>query len=282
MRKGSGGNWIPISKAFLKHLPKDRPYTELEAAYSLQVDYDQENRVTITGYSNLWRWSKGKVVRFLGRMNIKITYPESTKKKRNQNGLITVHKPDLKRTKNRLIRLIDNKGLEGETDLKHTNNGLKTDQSQVTTKETNTKTDTEGNTFSENSEAFSLSKFLLDLILQRNPKNKKPDLQKWTVHIDRAIRLDDRTPDELKAVIEWCQSDSFWQSNILSTKKLREKYDQLFLNMSRPSVQKPKGGLTEVDGRVVSETHLQNIKSFKQAFDDMDQDGNIGPGKICQ
>jgi len=269
MRKGHGGNWIPISKAFLKNLPKDRPYTELEAAYSLQVDYDQENRVTVTGYANLWRWSKGKVIRFFDRMNVKITYPESTEKKRNQNGLITVHKPDLNRTKNRLMRLIDNKGLEEGTDLKQTKDGLKTDQSQVTTKETNTETDTKGNTFSENSTEFSLSKLLLDQILLRNSEFKKPNLQNWAVHVDRAMRLDKRTPDKLEAVILWCQQDSFWQNNILSTKKLRDQFDQLWLKMNNPQVKKTKGDLMEVNGKVISKTHYHNLKSFKQAAKNM-------------
>lgn len=141
------GHWIPISKGFLKALPHDREYTELEAAYSLQIDYDCKNKVTVTGYSNLWRWSKGKVYRFLDRMNIKILYPESTSKKRNQNGLITIHNPDLKRTNNglitdlkqtnnRLIRLIDNNNLQAIKDLKQTKNGLKTDLKQVTTIDT--------------------------------------------------------------------------------------------------------------------------------------------------
>src|SRR5665648_564553 len=41
---------------------------------------------------------------------------------------------------------------------------------------------------------------------------------------------------EIKEVIRWCQKDSFWQGNILSPGKLREKYDQLTMRMkSKPS-----------------------------------------------
>ncbi|MFC1580038.1 hypothetical protein ACFL4N_03920 [Thermodesulfobacteriota bacterium] len=94
------GNWVPISKAFLKDLPHDRPYTELEAMYSLQVDYDQEQPVTISGYASLWRWSRGKVDRFLKRIDVEILYPEDTRKKQNQNGQIVIQKPDRKRTDN--------------------------------------------------------------------------------------------------------------------------------------------------------------------------------------
>jgi len=76
-------------------------------------------------------------------------------------------------------------------------------------------------------ETLSLSELLLNLILERQPKLKRPKIEKWAVHIDRMIRIDKRTPEEIKQVIRWCQQDDFWQSNILSTAKLREKFDQL-------------------------------------------------------
>lgn len=268
------GNWVPISKAFLKHLPNNRPYTEFEAGFSLQVDYDQGNSVTVTGYSNLWQWSKGKVIRFLKRMNVRIEYPEDTQKKRNQNGLITVHKPDLKRTNNGLIRLIDNKDLPNETDLKRTKSGLITDLKQVTTKDTNTNPDPKGNTFRENSIEFSLAKLLHDLILSRIPNFKKPNLQKWAIHIDRAIRIDKRKPDEIGSVIRWCQADDFWQSNILSTSKLREKFDQLFLKMKSTVKKKPKSGFTKVNGQIVSETHRHHIEASKQALEGLQDESD--------
>ena len=34
-------------------------------------------------------------------------------------------------------------------------------------------------------------------------------------------------------MIEWCQTDEFWQDNILSTAKLRKQYDQLVLKMNK-------------------------------------------------
>ena len=55
------------------------------------------------------------------------------------------------------------------------------------------------------------------------------------------IRLDKRKPERIEAVIYWCQQDPFWQSNILSTEKLREKFDQLELRMKGSNgQQKPK------------------------------------------
>ena len=86
-------------------------------------------------------------------------------------------------------------------------------------------------TYPENGEPVRLSKLLFDLIRQRDPKFKPRKMQKWAVHIDRLIRCDNRSPPEIEAVIRWCQADGFWQSNILSTEKLREKFSQLFLKM---------------------------------------------------
>lgn len=81
--------------------------------------------------------------------------------------------------------------------------------------------------FSSDSIELRLAEFLLEKILSRNPKFRKPNLQSWAKHIDYMIRLDNRTPEEIRKVIEWCQNDPFWKSNILSTGKLRDKFDQL-------------------------------------------------------
>jgi hypothetical protein len=46
------------------------------------------------------------------------------------------------------------------------------------------------------------------------------------------IRVDKRDPKIIEKLIPWCQQDSFWQNNILSTAKLRAQYDQLLLKMN--------------------------------------------------
>lgn len=87
--------------------------------------------------------------------------------------------------------------------------------------------------FSDDSDEITLSKLLFTKIKERDQKCKEPDYQKWGVHIGRLIRLDKRSPETIKKVIEWCQQDVFWQNNILSTEKLREQFTQLFLKMNK-------------------------------------------------
>jgi len=86
-------------------------------------------------------------------------------------------------------------------------------------------------TFSSDSDEIRLSELLFQKILSRNPNHKKVNIQAWAKHIDLMIRIDWRATEDIRRVIEWCQQDSFWQNNILSTAKLREKYDHLVLKM---------------------------------------------------
>lgn len=68
------------------------------------------------------------------------------------------------------------------------------------------------------------------------PARNKRNVNDMRLLIDR----DGRTEDEIARVIDWCQRDPFWMSNIRSASKLREKYDQLKLKAGiRPT---PQGG----------------------------------------
>jgi len=89
------------------------------------------------------------------------------------------------------------------------------------------------NILRQNSNEFRLAELLLNLILERKSDFRKPNLQMWAVHVERMVRLDKRKLDHIEAVIYWCQADSFWQNNILSAAKLREKFDQLELKMTK-------------------------------------------------
>ena len=59
------GGWFPIDERMVALLPKDRPYTKLEALLSLQADIHKGNAGSIAGYASLWGWSRDKVRRFI-------------------------------------------------------------------------------------------------------------------------------------------------------------------------------------------------------------------------
>lgn len=92
--------------------------------------------------------------------------------------------------------------------------------------------------FPSDSQEYILAQYLLDKILENNPSSKLPNLNNWAKSMDMILRVDKRTAEEVKAVIDFCQTDSFWKSNILSVEKLRKQYDQL--NIKRRSQKEPK------------------------------------------
>lgn len=86
---------------------------------------------------------------------------------------------------------------------------------------------------SENSEAYRLALFMRDTLKANVPTLREPDLQKWALEFDRALRNDDHMGEArfVAQVIKWACSDSFWRTNIQSPGKLREKFDQLTAKM---------------------------------------------------
>lgn len=91
--------------------------------------------------------------------------------------------------------------------------------------------------YPESSDEFRLAKLLLDEIRKRKPDFRIPNVQSWAKQIDLMMRRDNRDPARIAQVILWIQTDSGngrwqgWQNNILSTKKLREKFDKLEMSM---------------------------------------------------
>lgn len=87
--------------------------------------------------------------------------------------------------------------------------------------------------FDKDSDPYLLAKLLESEILKNNQKFPDNEKQKqtWAKDIDLMIRRDNISADDIAEVIMWCQKDAFWKSNILSGKKLREKYQQLRMKM---------------------------------------------------
>ncbi|PGT36460.1 DNA replication protein DnaD [Bacillus anthracis] len=76
------------------------------------------------------------------------------------------------------------------------------------------------------------AKYLFELIKGNNPKQKEPNFEAWANEFRLLRERDNRELQDIKDVIDWCQADPFWQGNILSPKKLREKFDQLTIQMN--------------------------------------------------
>lgn len=111
--------------------------------------------------------------------------------------------------------------------------------------------------------ARDLSAFFIEKILENNPKHslKKPAvtrnaLENWPIEIEKMIRLDSRSPPEVRKMIEFVTPHSFWAAHIMSAAKLREKWDTLAVQ----AAQKEKDSKNGSGGK-------SSTKSFDQTID---------------
>ncbi len=85
--------------------------------------------------------------------------------------------------------------------------------------------------FSKTSREYLLAFHLFEEIKKNDPGCKIPNFQNWAAEVDKMLRIDKRTPQQIDYLIHWTQQDNFWMSNILSPAKLREKFSRLALRI---------------------------------------------------
>ncbi len=91
------------------------------------------------------------------------------------------------------------------------------------------------------SEGLRLATLLRDLIVAKDPKAKcsrDGSERRWGRDIDKLMRLDGRPPEQIERIIRWCQPPpagprNFWEANIRSGAKLREKFEALLAQHAR-------------------------------------------------
>ena len=74
---------------------------------------------------------------------------------------------------------------------------------------------------------YQLAEYLFEEMKKNNPEARKPDFHKWANDIRLMMEIDNRKEEQVRNMITWSQSNDFWKGNILSAKKLRDKYDQM-------------------------------------------------------
>jgi phage replication O-like protein O len=110
------------------------------------------------------------------------------------------------------------------------------------TKETTTtKEITKEKTYVANADALRLGDLLFSEITKHNPKSrlanqnteaKEKTITGWARDIEKLILIDKQEPSTVEEVILFATHDNFWGANILSGKKLREKWDTLTRRMN--------------------------------------------------
>lgn len=169
-------------------------------------------------------------VRYSTKKLIKEGLVETSLKK--ANGAPTVHyKLDYNKLVESILTNCQNPSLQ--------NVGIHSDKTSESLTENTTEITTENTTLKRSSRHkyetcdMNAAKYLFEKIKENNLKQKEPSsFDSWANNVRLMRERDNRTLQEIKDVIDWCQNDSFWKSNILSTAKLRQQFDQLYMKMN--------------------------------------------------
>jgi len=108
----------------------------------------------------------------------------------------------------------------------------------------------------------------------RKPTSESTKIS-WCRDVDRMLLRDKRTPRRICEVIKWIfTSSDFWPPNIQSTKKLRDKFDQLEMQIRRDN-----GGTTATipDGMV-----LEKGETVHDALSRYERKGLVPPAKLAR
>ena len=80
---------------------------------------------------------------------------------------------------------------------------------------------------------LAMAKEMFAHIQKLNPNHKQPNFEAWANDIRLLGERDGKSYPEIIELFEWANQDRFWQANILSPRKLREKWDVLVLQRNR-------------------------------------------------
>ena len=98
-------------------------------------------------------------------------------------------------------------------------------------------------TFDVDSFEFKAAAYLLEGIKLRLPDLKQPDLQEWASHIDLMKRIDGRTEDGIRKVLQKLHDPGYWYTkNVLCGRKLREKFDNVMSDIVSDATRTANGG----------------------------------------
>lgn len=240
--------WISLHRKILNHelFLEKRTFSKFEAWIDLLLMVNHEDKKVLLGNDLIpvkrgqritsirqlcdrWRWSNSKVTQFLKLLETE--------------GMVVV-KSDTKKT---VISIVKYDFYQSSTHEKTTENRRENDTNQ-TRKHTNNNDNNDNNenlssqhdqnpasnpkrkerVYDEESSFYKMAEYLREKILSWKPNAKVPaDLNNWSDEFRKLVEIDNRSKSDIHRVIDFATSDSFWQVNILSAKKLREKFDTL-------------------------------------------------------
>jgi len=197
-----------------------------------------------------WKWSKSKVRAFLKLLEDEKMIVKKTDTKKTTIFIVNYDNYQNQKTTE-----------EPEKNQKKTAKELQKDTTNNVNNDNKKRSSSEK--FTDDSLEMKMTNYMIEKIKESYPGARVPDTltkkQKWCTTFDRMMRIDGRTKDEIGAVMKWVYQDDFWDTNIRSPEKLREKWDTIYLQMNKKK--KQTGDEPKLKpGQLPGETDAEYIK----------------------
>ena len=220
-----------------------------------------------TRLASRWKWSRKKVAKFLNDLQEE---QQVEHQKNNICTIISVVNYNKYQNKDPQKEQQENRRGAAKEPQKHTNKNEK-----------NVNNDKEGNPIlvrlHEKPDVMRMSDLLLEKIIKWNPEHRyarnKPSLNKWDKDIDRAMRLDGRTAEQLELMVRYIFEKNtpvaqFWADNIQSGEKLREKFDKVAGQIKREHTNKGRyHGYEEPDAEYIYKQSQRILEGIEEISD---------------
>lgn len=279
--------WVSVNRSISDHWVWDCEYSTGQAWVDLILNAcHQDNKLMIKGtlvnlkrgqqarseltLSRTWKWSRGKVRRFLKNLeNDSMIVVESG----HLTSVITICNYSTFQGGDTTDGTTDGTSV-GTTDGQQTDNRRYTNNN--VNKENNVNNDKEINTstivkpiakkkFNDNDIQFA--EWFYSGLMTINPNHKKPNFESsgWADAVRLMREQDNRTYDEMGSLFTWVIQDNFWRSNILTPKKLREKWDALTIKSKEIKQQHQTGADRNINSSNVAAL-VDSVKSGNKRF----------------
>lgn len=128
------------------------------------------------------------------------------------------------------------------------------------------------NIVSEPTKSDGLTLFFIQKLKEINPKIRDPDPQKWGKAMDRFMKMDNRSEEEVKKVIEYIlyqhknpKREFTWSKAVASPLKLREHFAAIWLEMTHSTPTQVKQEVQDKKINVITE----NRKWMKSRYEEL-------------
>ena len=215
-----------------------REFSEVEAMFSLTVNYDCSSPTSISGLATRWMWSRKRVSNFLKKYGVSVEY--ENKFDRNKRGQVGYQVGDRIGTGGEQVEFIDSKDLRKQGDRIGTGGEQEGSRKGSSIKEPNPNPKPKNITTDEQ-KAFASS--LVEIVSSRREINIYPSkLASWANTIRLMMDRDKISPEQITKALGWYQGN--WMNEFVpvieSASSLREKWSKLQNAMDRAN--KPING----------------------------------------